>query len=105
MSGPILQDEQIERLAPSLFFSDHNPHANEDDARVREAFWRVYKPLRERGANAYDLSRLATALYHYRPILSRSLQPTRDKHVLEIGCCARSATTTPACLRATPSGC
>jgi SAM-dependent methyltransferase len=83
MSHPIIQDEQINHLAPSLFSSRRWPA--ETDADVREQFFRIYKPLRDKGMQDYHLSRIATALYYYRPMLADILGPTQTKCVVEIG--------------------
>ena len=84
MPEPIVQDEQIHQLTPSLFTA--GGPSGEVDADVREKFFRLYKPLRDGGLEPYHLFRVATAIYYYRPILARMLAPTRSKHVVEIGC-------------------
>jgi len=84
MSEPVVQDEQILRLAPSLF-SAGGP-SPEVDNDVHEMFRRLYKPLRDGGLEPYHLSRVASALYYYRPLLARLLNPTHQKHVVEVGC-------------------
>jgi hypothetical protein len=84
MPIPILTDEQIATIAPHRFLSPSpGPEADRD---VREHFARVYKPLRDEGMNDYDLSRLATAIFYFRPMLRSILRPTRAKNVVEIGC-------------------
>jgi hypothetical protein len=83
MSHPIIQDDQIKHLAPS-FFSSRNWSAAVDED-VREQFFRIYSPLRDKGMEAYHLSRIATALYYYRPLLADILKPSHTKCVVEIG--------------------
>src|SRR3974390_2775031 len=83
MPHPIVQDDQIRGLAPSLFSARRSsPDVDED---VREQFFRLYKPLRDKGMQDYHLSRIATALYYYRPLLADLLKPTKEKNVVEIG--------------------
>lgn len=83
MPEPIIQDDQIAALSPSRFSSrGYSPEVDED---VRASFYRTYKPLRDGGMEAYHLSRLASALYYYRPLLSHLLRPAGTKHVLEVG--------------------
>jgi SAM-dependent methyltransferase len=83
MPEQIIQDDQIAALSPSRFSSrGFSPEVDED---VRASFYRTYKPLRDGGMEAYHLSRLTSALYYYRPLLSRLLRPTSEKHVLEVG--------------------
>jgi hypothetical protein len=55
------------------------------DEDVREKFFEIYKPLRDEQLEAYELRRIASAIFHYRPLLSRLLRPTQDKIVVEIG--------------------
>jgi SAM-dependent methyltransferase len=83
VSHPVVQDDQIARLAPSGFSSRGRSEAADED--VREQFFRIYKPLRDGGMHEYHLSRIATALYYYRPLLADLLKPTATKTVLEIG--------------------
>ena len=79
----MVQDDQIKKLAPSLFSSRNWSAAIDED--VREQFFRLYKPLRDRGMHDYHLARIATALYYYRPLLADLLKPTHTKCVVEIG--------------------
>lgn len=82
-SHPIVQDHQIAALTPSFFtLRTDLPDLDHD---VREAFFRIYKPLRDEGLQDYHLSRIASALFYYRPLLRALLKPTETKHVLEIG--------------------
>jgi ubiquinone/menaquinone biosynthesis C-methylase UbiE len=84
MPIPIITDEQIATLAPHCFMSlETNSNADQD---VRDRFLKIYKPLRAEGMDDYNLSRVATALFYYRPLLSALLQPTQSKNVVEIGC-------------------
>jgi SAM-dependent methyltransferase len=83
MSMPIIVDDQIRALAPSLFSYDGSEPAVDQD--VRQQFFRVYKPLRDQGLEPYHLARVASALYYFRPLLSNLLHPTRALNVLEIG--------------------
>src|ERR1700678_3494227 len=83
MSTPVMQDDQIAKLTPSLFSARGWSTATDED--VREQFRRVYKTLRDKGLDEYHLWRIATALYFYRPLLSDLLRPTQTKTVLEIG--------------------
>ncbi len=87
MSNEVIQDAQIASLAPSVFLADDGLGSVGEavDEDVRENFFRIYKPLRDQKLEAYELSRIATALFHYRPLLSRLLKPTREKAVVEIG--------------------
>ncbi len=55
------------------------------DQDVREKFFQIYKPLRDERLEPYELARIASAIFHYRPLLSRLLNPTREKVVVEIG--------------------
>src|SRR5688572_5720013 len=84
MAEPVIQDDQIAAMAPSLLTA--HGEAAEIDQNVRERFFRIYKPLRDKGLQPYHLSRLASAIYYYRPLLARTLKPTQSKHVLEVGC-------------------
>jgi hypothetical protein len=83
MTTAKIQDGQIAAFAPSLFTS--RECSADMDQDVVEKFFRVYRPLRDGGMESYDLSRVASALYYYRPLLSRALKPTHTKHVVEIG--------------------
>jgi protein-L-isoaspartate O-methyltransferase len=74
-------------LAPSVF-APGNLGASMSariDEDVREKFLEIYKPLRDEQLEAYELGRIASAIFHYRPLLSRLLRPTQDKIVVEIG--------------------
>ena len=83
MANQGITDDQIAGLAPSLFTpGEHRPDMDED---VRAQFLRIYKPLRDEDMNDYNLSRIASGLYYYRPLLARVLHPTRTKNALEIG--------------------
>lgn len=83
MSEPI-NDEQLAQLCPTLFCGDGSEQADVDE-EIRSHFFRIYKPLRDSGLNSYDLSRIASALFYYRPLLSRLLYPAKDKTAVEIG--------------------
>ena len=41
------------------------------DEDVREKFFQIYKPLRDEQLEPYELARIASAIFHYRPLLSR----------------------------------
>jgi hypothetical protein len=74
-------------LAPSVFAPGHveaslSARTDED---VRGKFLEIYKPLRDERLDAYELGRVASAIFHYRPLLSRLLRPTQGKIVVEIG--------------------
>ena len=84
MPIPILTEEQIRTLAPHRFFSPSpGPEVDQD---VRDHFASIYEPLRDEGVNDHDLSRLATAIYYFRPMLASILKPTLAKNVVEVGC-------------------
>ncbi len=83
MSNQVITDEQIAGLAPSLFAPAECPP--DMDEEVRAQFYRIYKPLRDEHMHEYNLLRIATGLYYYRPLLERLLQPTRTKNAVEIG--------------------
>ena len=87
MTSEVIQDAQIATLAPSLFMPEESGTQNGAliDEDVREKFFQIYKPLRDDNLEAYELARIASAIFHYRPLLSRLLNPTREKAVVEIG--------------------
>jgi hypothetical protein len=82
MSEPI-NDQQIAGLCPTWFSGAEKDYGIDEE--VRSQFFRIYKPLRENGLNPFDLSRVASALFYYRPLLQRLLKPTQSKTVVEIG--------------------
>lgn len=84
MTGPVLDDATIARLEPSRFCE---PGTYPDlDARVRERFARIYRPLRELGAQPFHLYRAATAMFCYWPMFERIGLVSPDACVVEVGC-------------------
>lgn len=80
---PAIGDAQIAALAPSLFSSRH--YAPGTDELIRQKFLEIYKPFRDQGMNSFDLARIASALFYYRPLLAEILHPAKNKVAVEIG--------------------
>lgn len=80
---PAISDAQIAALAPSLFSA--RSYAPGTDELIRQKFLEIYKPFRDQGMNSFDLARIASALFYYRPMLAELLQPAKNKVVVEIG--------------------
>src|SRR5271157_3704052 len=80
---PVISDAQIAALAPSLFSS--RQYAPGTDELIRRKFFEIYKPFGNQGMNSYDLARIASALFYYRPLLAELLHPAKNKVAVEIG--------------------
>ncbi len=83
MAIPTVADSQFGTLNPSLFSAGPiDPSAIAD---VRQTLLSVYRPLRESSVDPYNLARVASAVFYYRPALSRLGFTGKNKCALEIG--------------------
>jgi Methyltransferase domain len=80
---PAISDAQIAALAPSLFSARN--YAASTDELIRRKFLETYKPFRDQGMNSFDLARIASALFYYRPMLAEILHPAKNEVAVEIG--------------------
>jgi SAM-dependent methyltransferase len=80
---PAMSGAQISALSPSRFSS--RSHTPGTDELIRRKFLEIYKPFRDQGMNSFDLARIASALFYYRPTLAEILHPANNKGAVEIG--------------------
>ena len=78
-----LDDARIDALAPSV--KAPSLSAPDLDARTRQQFRSVYRPLRDKGVHPFHLHRLATGLSQLRPLLERLGLADRNATLVEIG--------------------